>query len=87
MRSGMPAGFDAWLTTDPSMDGPSENWEMLRRCTCGCWLKQDPDRDQYVQHIEVEEQIDGSIDHVDYSFYRLTYVCKRCKKENVFDEI
>ena len=86
MRTGMPAGFDAWLTTDLDMVDVSENWEMLRRCSCGCWLKQVPDSTEIIERLIKEETFDG-FEMVDCSFYRLTFVCSRCEEVNVFDEL
>lgn len=83
----MPAGFDAWLTTDPNIEDVSENWEMLRRCICGCWLKLKPDNVEHTERIEKEEQLDGSIEHIDCSYYRLTFHCTRCEHTNYFDEM
>lgn len=87
MRSSMPAGFDAWLTTDPNIVDLAENWEMLRRCSCGCFLRMEPDRHERIENIVTEECIDGSREAHDWSFTRLFFTCRRCKKENVFEEM
>lgn len=79
--------YDAWLTTDPNLDGGDEPWTYLPRCSCGAWLRFHPDKVERVENIITEQMPGGYQEVQDWSFSRHHHTCRKCGKDNVFGDL